>query len=675
MVIGFDTETWLIQPGISIPRLVCGSWAMDETQDIEDTCYSKEEHRLTDPSETWFRFRAFLERGEHLTGVNIAYDIAAMSRYDPSLLPLIIRAANNRQFHDSAIREALHDIAGGKLFQDYKTGKSFAKRDQETGEMSGRYSMKILWERHFGEDISAEKTGDSWRFKYASLRDIPLSDWPTDAREYPIRDAERHLKIHHAQEGHQNLHDEPAQVKASIAIAFMCAWGLRTDRAWVAKLEGDVESVWLEAQREFSKVGIFRHNGTKDTKRLGQLVSEAYQGNPPKLSTGRICTDRDTLMESGDATLIKLASTGKNDKRRSTYLPILKRGVDVPLNPQFNLLVETGRVSSDMQQLPQTGGIREAFVARPGTVFASLDYSGLELRTMSQRCIYAGYSSKMAELLNTGADVHTYVAAYFEGVTYESMLTRVKAKEPKAIAYRRLAKIFNFGQGGGLGAAGLAYQARVKEGVRFCLLSGRATECGKSMMVARIQGMNRKVCSVCVAVSKEFGNRWLRAWPEQARLFRAASKITNAGPTTVTIFGSNRVRGDVGYTQYLNTPFQGAGGDGCKAAMWSLFEQTYGNRRSVLWGTRTVLNIHDELLLEIPWDRRQDAAFEASRLMVEAMNKVTPDVTNEVEPAIMRRLFKSATAAYDKQGVLKPYWPKDWAWEPDRQQMEMDHAS
>lgn len=674
---GFDTETYLIQPGLPAPQLVCGSWADETTEQI------------TLRKETLYRFNDHLTAGDHLTGVNHAYDIVVCASEEPDLLSLIFTAGNAGQLHCSAVLEALGDIAKDLLFKDYETGKSFAKDD-----LGGRYSMALLAKRYLGQDITAEKTGDVWRYKYGTLAGVPLEQWPAEAIDYPKRDARRHRDIRVAQRNHPNKHDEAKQVRAAIAIQLMVTWGFRTDADYVESLDREVDGLWNAAREEFAKKGIYRPDGSKDMKKLQSMVLAAYNGDPPKTKGGGVATDRDTLAESEDPVLVKLGSLGKNDKRKNVYIPALRAGVDVPVSPQFNVLVATGRVSSDWQQMPQKGGIREAVVSRGylaklqkhnlalkqlwerlgDTVISSNDYGGLELRTMSQRAIEdkdVGFS-KMADYLNAGKDAHSYVGGFFLGLSLEQFLERKAELKP----LRDVAKMFNFGAGGGAGPFAIAYNAKVKDNIRFCLTLKRATKCGVKKVKGFLNQQEKRVCALCVEIAKELKAKWLRAWPEQGLLFEKASRLT-AGNRKVssTTFGSNRVRGGCGYTQWLNNPFQGAGGDGMKAAMWRIQEAAYTDRRSPLWGSRVFLNVHDELLTEHPWDRRHDAAFEVARIMVSTMDEITPDVKNEVKPALMRRLFKSASDVYDRNGALKPYWPADWAWNSDREQMLADLAA
>jgi DNA polymerase-1 len=91
------------------------------------------------------------------------------------------------------------------------------------------------------------------------------------------------------------------------------------------------------------------------------------------------------------------------------------------VEPEFKRARRDDRASSDAQQFPQKGGIRECFVRGPGFVYCSVDYGGLELRTMSQRAIWVVGYSKMAEALNTGMDCHTS-SPRSSSTTYEELL-------------------------------------------------------------------------------------------------------------------------------------------------------------------------------------------------------------------------------------------------------------
>lgn len=167
----------------------------------------------------------------------------------------------------------------------------------------------------------------------------------------------------------------------------------------------------------------------------------------PRTETGGVSADRDTLMESGDEALAEYAHN-ENEKIRNTYLPFVKQGLEVPINLRPNVLVASGRTSYDglIQLINREGGVRECFVARPGRVFCSVDYAALELCTLAQVCLWVVKRSKMAETINETGDpgsLHTAFAARMVGMTTEELAAAIKAKEPRAKAFRQAAKCFH----------------------------------------------------------------------------------------------------------------------------------------------------------------------------------------------------------------------------------------
>lgn len=657
LLFGFDTETHVRQPGIAAPPLVCGSIARPEPG--TETLLSRTGARL------WFREHIKKSR---IVGMFLAYDLCVMMADDPEIVEDVFRAADEGRLHDIAIREALLDIARGCHGIDPETGR---KLDDDEG---AYYPLHVLVMRYFGIDIKdSKKNPDTWRTRYHELEHVPLSDWPAEAADYPRRDARHTIDVFLAQEKQAeqepnggNLHAEADQVRASLALQLASLWGVRTEEAAVTALRSKVEREWNENRKKFQEFGIFRKDGTKDTKKLRELVTLAYNNDPPftppsaKNPEGQVATDRDTLADSGDPVLEDLAKAGKVDKYRSTYLPKIEQGIHVPINARFNPLVSTTRVSSDYQQLPQKGGIRECHRSRPGRVYCSVDYGGLELRTMAQRAIWEVGYSKMADALLAKEDVHSSAAATFLSETYASLLLKVKAKEPNAVSFRALAKIFNFGKGGGMGDAAMAYQARAKDNVKFCLLAKTCDKCGIERQPVKVQGKVKMVCAACVAVSKKYGSLWLEAWPEQKELFGIAKTLVRNGSLTdAMIPGANILRGLCGYTQWLNTPFQGLGAVGAKLATWRVAQEMYTNRRSPLYGSRLVLQVHDELIAELlflsPW-QLTDAAERMAEIMRQAMRETTPDLAGAIEadPALGFLLSKDLATVRNAAGLLLP---------------------
>ncbi|NTX17736.1 DNA polymerase I [Myxococcus sp. CA056] len=653
----FDTETRLIQPGLLAPPLVCGSIATRELG--SERLLDKEQARQ------FFR-KAITAPDTDIVGANLPYDLGVMAADDPRLVAPIFAALDAGRLHCVQVREALIDIARGMYGVDPSTGR---KLDDDEG---ARYPLALLVQRHLGLDISEEKKNPkAWRLRYGELDGVPVERWPQEAVEYPKRDARYTVDVYLRQEAIAreapnggNLHAEADQMRAAFALHLASIWGLRTNGASVAQLRERVEREWSENRAKFQAAGIYRDDGTKDSKRLASLVTAAYDGQPPvtapsdRFPDGQVATDRDTLLGSGDVLLEDLGKSGRVDKYKSTYLGVVEAGTEAPINPRFNVLVSTTRVSSDYQQLPQKGGIREVHEARPGFVYCSVDYGGLELRTMAQRAIWELGFSKMADALNSGLDVHTLAAAEFLRANYDELLAKVKAKDPVAVAFRQLAKILNFGKGGGMTGGSLVYNARAKDRVSFCLLAKRADVCGVERVVVHVQRKPKMVCRACVEVAKELDTKWLNAWPEQRELqHRAKSRTYGGGFADVMIPGANILRGACGYTQILNTPFQGLGAVGCKRAMWRVSREMYVERSSPLYGSRLVLMVHDELISELRADdpqRLHDAAERKAELMRQAMKETTPDLAPaiEAEPALSRIMSKDVATVRDSSGRL-----------------------
>jgi hypothetical protein len=170
------------------------------------------------------------------------------------------------------------------------------------------------------------------------------------------------------------------------------------------------------------------------------------------------------------------------------------------------------------------------------------------------------------------------------------------------------------------------------------------------------------VCAHCVDVAKQLDRGWLQAWEEQAELFRMASGMTsNQRRVDVEIPGGkvSLVRGQCGYTQFLNTPFQGLGARVVKDAQWRISREMHTDPRSPLFGSHLVLNVHDELVAELPLDVAPEAAERMALIMRETAIEWMPDLgpSIEADPAISLVLSKSMKTVRDDAGRLQLWTP------------------
>lgn len=699
-MLSIDLETHLVQPGLLTPPIVCVTWATEKDQGILDRSLGLD-------------FIEHILRGtEQIAGAHIVYDFGCAAAARPHLLPLIFKAYDDGRVFDVLIAQALIDLYDGMLFKDPTTFREF-----------NRYSLGLCTERHLGRaakgktrldgDVTTETvaagagTNDEYRLRYATLEGTPIPEWPPEARDYAIGDARDTYDIAVLQQRiGQNLNQMVEQSRAAWALHLASVWGIRTDPIRVPKLTAEVERKHLEAQETFKACGIYREDGRKDSKRLMELVAKAYGGfycpdcsgygfvtvkahgrgvnrvpesrnecgackgkgkddrDLPKTEKGGIKTDRETLAESGDELLVRFAETGENETLWKTFVPTLVLGTRVPINPETNVLVATGRVSyrrPNLTNQPRVGGIRECYIPRPGHLFGSIDYATLELCTLAQTNILWQGKSTMAEAINSGKDLHLMMAAKLLGLDYDEAKRRSKAKDATVKTFRQASKAINFGFPGGLGAASFVAFARATYDVKLCQLMGTAPKCGERMHTDPRSG--RKVCADCFEVGKKLKAEYLLAWPEMPGYFELIGEVSEGpsggalvipGPPGV---GPGLTRGGCRFTEAANAPFQGLAARGAKAALYAVSRECYLDRKSALWGSRVVVFIHDELLLCLPEAGAAEAAQRASSIMVSEMRRYTPDVAIKAEPALMRRWYKGAEPVY-KGGTLVPWEPE-----------------
>jgi len=224
----------------------------------------------------------------------------------------------------------------------------------------------------------------------------------------------------------------------------------------------------------------------------------------------------------------------------------------------------TGRLASsdpNLQNIPvrtaEGRRIRAAFVAPPGSRIISADYSQIELRIMAHLSQDAGLLDAFAH----GEDVHRATAAEIFGLTP----SEVSADQ------RRVAKVINFGLIYGMSAFGLARQLGLERSAAqgyieryFARYPGVARYMEETRHEARMNGY----------VETVFGRRlWL---PD----IRAAQAGRRQGAERAAI----------------NAPMQGTAADLIKLAMIAV--QDWISREHL--HTRLILQVHDELVLEVP---------------------------------------------------------------------------
>ena len=248
----------------------------------------------------------------------------------------------------------------------------------------------------------------------------------------------------------------------------------------------------------------------------------------------------------------------------------------------------TGRLSSNdpnLQNIPvrtQEGRrIREAFIAPAGHQIASADYSQIELRIMA----HLSEDPAMLAAFASGEDIHKATASEVFGVP----LAEVSGE------HRRAAKAINFGLIYGMGAYGLASQLNIDP---------KAAKDYIDKYFARFVGVRRYMDETRASakakgyVETVFGRRlWL---PE-----------INSGN------GPRRAGAE---RQAINAPMQGTAADLIKLAMLAV--QRALDEQGL--ATRIVMQVHDELVFEVPNDEVAWVREEVPRLMADVAQLKVP---------------------------------------------------
>jgi len=306
-------------------------------------------------------------------------------------------------------------------------------------------------------------------------------------------------------------------------------------------------------------------------KQIGEIFFEQLKLPViKKTPKGAPSTDEDVLQElARDYPLPKVLLEHRSlSKLKSTYtdkLPLMVNAQTGRVHTSFSQAVAvTGRLASsepNLQNIPvrtaEGRRIREAFIARPGCKLVSADYSQIELRIMAHLSGDAALLKAFAE----GLDVHRATAAEVFGCTPDEVSNE----------QRRYAKTINFGLIYGMSAFGLAAQLEIERSAAqsyidryFARFPGVAEYMERTRSEARERGY----------VETVFGRRlWL---PE----IRSSNGARRAGAERAAI----------------NAPMQGTAADLIKLAMLAV--STWLD--SAALESRIVLQVHDELVLEVP---------------------------------------------------------------------------
>ena len=321
-------------------------------------------------------------------------------------------------------------------------------------------------------------------------------------------------------------------------------------------------------------------------KQLGEIFFDKL-GLPviKKTATGARSTDEEVLEKLAEDYPLpaKILEHRGLAKLKGTYTDKLAQLAD-PRTGRVHThyaqaVAVTGRLSSNDPNLqnipirtPEGRRVREAFVAPPGRLIASADYSQIELRIMA----HLSGDEALLRAFTDGQDVHRATAA------------EVFSLEPEQVSseQRRYAKVINFGLIYGMSAFGLA----------------------KNL------GIETKAAAAYI-------DRYFQRYPGVKRYMDETKQLAKAQGYVETVFGRrlylpeinspNGPRRSGAERAAINAPMQGTAADLIKMSMVAVQQVLDAEQR----GTKMIMQVHDELVFEVPEAEVDWLRVEIPRLM------------------------------------------------------------
>ena len=321
-------------------------------------------------------------------------------------------------------------------------------------------------------------------------------------------------------------------------------------------------------------------------KQLGEIFFDVL-GLPvvKKTATGARSTDEEVLEKLADDYPLpkKILEHRSLSKLKGTYTDKLAQ-LAMPQTGRVHThyaqaVAVTGRLSSNDPNLqnipirtPEGRKVREAFVAAPGHVIASADYSQIELRIMA----HISEDPALLKAFHDGMDVHKATAAEVFGLTPDTVSSE----------QRRYAKVINFGLIYGMSAFGLA-----------------------------------KALGIDNTAAKNYIERYFQRFAGVKRYMDETRAQAKAQGYVETVFGRrlylpeinspNGPRRGGAERAAINAPMQGTAADLIKLSMVKVQQVLDAEHK----GTRMIMQVHDELVFEVPQSEVEWVKQDIPRLM------------------------------------------------------------
>ncbi len=451
------------------------------------------------------------------------------------------------------------------------------------------HGMDTLSEMHFGHKPIAFKEIAGTGKKQKTFDQISLEE----ATPYAAEDADVTLRLWKFLKpklaaGQVATVYETLERPLPAIIAEMENQGIKVDRAVLARLSGDFSQKMAGLEAEAYELAGDKFN-LGSPKQLGEILFDKMElKGGKKTKTG--------AWQTGAGVLEDLAAAGEKlpqvildwrhyAKLKSTYTDTLTQQINERtgrVHTSFALAATTtGRLSSsdpNLQNIPirtEDGRkIRDAFIAEKGHILVAADYSQIELRILA----HVADLPTMKQAFADGVDIHAMTASEMFSVPLADMDS----------ATRRRAKAINFGIIYGISAFGLANNLGISR-----------TEAGDY-----IKSYFEKFPGI---------KAYMDAAKEEAREHGYVKTLLGRKCHIKGIRDRNPNMRAFAERQAINAPIQGAAADIMRRAMIRMPEAIRG-----IDGARMLLQVHDELVFEVPESQAEQLIQTAKDTMAKA---------------------------------------------------------
>ncbi|MBI2609303.1 MAG: DNA polymerase I [Deltaproteobacteria bacterium] len=367
--------------------------------------------------------------------------------------------------------------------------------------------------------------------------------------------------------------------------------GIKLDIAFLNKLSHEMKEELQGLEKK-----IFEMAGTpfniSSPKQLSQILFEKLKMPILQKTKTGPSTNEAVLKKLSEKYELptSLLNFRELSKLKSTYVDALMNLADPKTHRVHTsyqqTIVATGRLSSTNPNLqnipirtPRGKQIRKAFIAQKGSVLLSCDYSQVELRILA----HLSQDEALVKAFKSGEDIHS--------MTAQEIFQKKKISEEE----RRIAKAINFGIIYGQSSFGLAHALKIPQEEAASYIEAYFKKYhGVHEFIQKTLYEARKTGFTTTLLGRRRYHPNLRSPNEMLK--RAAERVA------------------------VNAPIQGSASDLIKKAMISLWKFLKDNK----YKTELLLQVHDELILEIPHDEEKVISPKVVHIMENALKLSVP---------------------------------------------------